>query len=278
LEMNVNWWQCGRCCAFLLVSLASGCQTFPLPRPIVVLVRDAETQAPLSEVELQVVYPVNSPPVTADQRVGATTVDGMAALPIVPCGDRSVLVKATRPGYLPEDAALTAAFLRSIEPAHWWNATDQRPNFAIDMYSQPQFTVELIVPNGYRGLITADMQIDEQAASNGQRLFRYAVPASGNVTMQGPPALRRIFLTDVHARYADGTPLDAEMSWEKVGFRWLKRHGHGAIFVVGTQTEFDGYCRDLKFDNVAGSPSGAARTKRHGRASRQHGEVPEPAP
>src|SRR5262249_32667429 len=112
MEMNAIWRQCGRFLAFLPVILAGGCQTFPLPRPLVVLVRDAETQAPLSEVELQVVYPVNSPPVAADQRVGATTVDGIAALPVVPCGDRSVLVKATRSGYLPEDAALSAAFLR----------------------------------------------------------------------------------------------------------------------------------------------------------------------
>src|SRR5262249_47275564 len=178
LEMNVIWRQCGRFWAFLPVILAGGCQTFPLPRPIVALVRDAEPQAPLSEVELQVVYPVNSPPVAADQRVGATTVDGIAALPVVPCGDRSVLVKATRSGYLPEDAALTAAFLRSVEPAHWWNATEQRPNFTIDMYSQPQFTVELVVPNGYRGLITADIQIDELPASNAQPLFRHPLPPS----------------------------------------------------------------------------------------------------
>ena len=273
--MYLDWWRPGYCWALLLVINLGGCQAFPRPRPLVVLVRDAETQAPLSEVELHVIYPANSPPATADQRLGMTALDGVADLPIVPCGERSVLLKATRTGYLPEDAVVTAALLRGIEPAHWWNPTDQRPNFTIDMYSEPQFGIELIIPNGYRGLVTADFEIDDKAASNGQRLFRFTVSASGIVTMKGPPVLRRIFLTDVRARYADGTPLEDELSWEKVGFRWLKRHGHGAIFVVGTQTEFDGFCRDLKFDGVTGKKPGQRRS---GRGGRRRGDAPDSMP
>ena len=51
--------------------------------------------------------------------------------------------------------------------------------------------------------------------------------------------LRRVYPSDYHARYADGTPLTGEMTLLKAGFRWLRGNGKEQYFFVGTQSEYD---------------------------------------
>src|SRR5262249_61077154 len=116
----------------------------------------------------------------------------------------------------------------------WFEAPGRRPpGGGLEMYSGPRFGVELVVPVGYRGLFKAEVRVrDDAPCPPGQRRFRAEVPVSGVVEVQGPPALRRVQPPDFKARYADGSPLGAEMDAVKVGFRWLRREGHGPCFVV----------------------------------------------
>ena len=276
--MHSRWHEHGRFCTISLLVLFAGCQAFTSEKPVAILVRDAETKAPLAAIDIRVTYPVAPPPRPPHLSGGVTAADGIAQLPVVPCGAHNIAIQATDPGYLPQDAVMSAAFLDSLETVHWWKAVDRHANFIIDMYARPSFAVELIVPNGYRGLITTETRIDEQAVVNGQRLFCYDVPPSGVVTVHGPPVLRRVFPPDFRARYADGTLLDDEMTIDKVGFHWLKQHGDGAVFVVGTQPEYDKFCRELKFDETATKTPIDTGEQRNRRGGRRRGGSPDSGP
>src|SRR5262249_17291380 len=126
-------------------------------------------------------------------------------------------------------------------------------NFVVEMYAEPRFAVELVVPVGFRGLIKADIQIDENApCPPGQRCFRYEVPSSNTVLIKGPTVLRRVSPSNYQARYPGGALLGTKMDLVTVGFRWLKRDGNENYFVVGTQSEYDQFRRRLA-PNEAGA-------------------------
>ncbi len=110
----------------------------------------------------------------------------------------------------------------------------------VEVYAAPDFSVELVLPPGYRGLIKAEIQIqDNLPLAKGQRCFRFPVSASGNVVVKGPSLLERVFARDFRARYGDGPLLGTTMDAEKVGFRWLKGAGSQHIFVVGNQLDYE---------------------------------------
>jgi hypothetical protein len=257
----------------LLTAASAGCSALAGARPVAVLVRDAETKAPIpaAEVRFSGLGP-RSPLTPSDSSVKAEG-DGVARLPGAPCGDNGVEVGATAAGYLPGNLDLTAGAVEKLKPAGWFEAADQRPaDFVVEMYSGPEFTVELVVPTGYRGLVRVEVQVQDDATPPpGQRCFRYDVPPSGTVEVVGPPPLRRVSPPGYHARYADGTPLAPEMDAARVGFRWLKQEGRAMVFVVGTKDEFDGYCKGLAQDAPAPkgpSPDGGRGGGRGGRRNR----------
>jgi len=203
--------------------------------------------------------------------------DGVARLSAAPCGDIGVEVGASAAGYLSESLDLTTGAVAKLQPAGWFETVAQRPaDFVVEMYSGPEFTVELVLPTGYRGLVRADVLVQDGATPTpGERCFRYDVPPSGEVVVVGPPQLRRVFPAGFHARYADGTPLGPEMDEAKVGFRWLKQDGRTNVFVVGTKPEFDGYCKGLAQDAPAAKAQSSDGSKggggRGGRRSRGGG-------
>jgi hypothetical protein len=116
----------------------------------------------------------------------------------------------------------------------------------VELYAAPDFSVELVLPPGYRGLVKAEIQIqDNLAPAKGQRCFRFPVSASGNVLVKGPSLLERVSARDFQARYGDGPLLGTTMDAEKVGFRWLKGAGRQHIFVVGTQVDYESLHRQI---------------------------------
>jgi hypothetical protein len=225
---------------FLLV-LASGCQVLYRYRPVPVLVRDAETKKPIANADVHLSYPLardSLAPFDSSQRTG---VDGIAHLRAAPYGDFGVRVEASAAGYLPDQISISTESIQRIEPVHpFENAERRKPEFVVEMYAEPRFTVELIVPSGYRGRIRAEVEPrDDIAVPPGQRSFCYEV-VDGFVRIKGPSlVLRRVYPSDYHARYADGTPLTGEMTLQKVGFRWLRGQDKEQYFVIGTQPEYD---------------------------------------
>jgi hypothetical protein len=258
-------------CLFLLVPAANGCEAFHGYRPVGVLVRDIETKKPISGAEVRVSYPLADSPWAPSTCTGLAEGAGIAQVRAAPFGEASLRLETSAKGYLPEREFLKVAAIQQIEPAHWFERVDRRPPaFVVDLYAEPDFSVELIVPVGYRGLITTELQVSENATfPMGQRSFRFEVPFSGNVQLPGPPPLSRLSAPAYHASYADGTRLDGQMDEVKVGFRWVKTEGGREYFVVGTQAEYRKFCHELLSELKFGESRSSTGEKSGGRGGRR---------
>ena len=231
--------RCLLCLIFL--ALAPGCQLLYRYRPVPVLVRDAETKKPIANAEVHLSYPLARDSLAPFDSSERTSADGVAHLRAAPYGDFGVRIEASAPGYLTNQISISTESIQKIEPAHFFEEVNRRkPQFILEMYSEPRFTVELIIPSGYRGLIRAEVEpCEEMGVPAGQRCFRYEV-IDGSVRIKGPAlVLRCVYPSDYRACYADGTPLTSEMTLQKVGFRWLRSQDKVQYFVVGTQPEYD---------------------------------------
>lgn len=223
-----------------LCACAPGCQVMYRYRPMPVLVRDAETKKPIPDAEVHLSYPLSRDslaPFDSSEHAGA---DGIARLRAAPYGDFGIRLEAAAPGYMSEQKTITTEFVENVKPPQLFEAVEKRPSaYTIEMYAEPRFTIELIVPAGYRGVVKAEIEIqDDLPVPAGQRCFRYEVK-DGFAQVKGPAVLRRIAPPEFHARYADGTPLTNQMTLLQVGFRWLRGEGKEHYFIVGTQPEYD---------------------------------------
>ncbi|MGH7171968.1 MAG: hypothetical protein ACRELG_16965 [Gemmataceae bacterium] len=239
-----NHRRCARCllCIVLVVGLACGCQAFHNDRTFVVLVRDAETKKPVATAEVYLCQRLKRDEVApCRSKGGFTQADGIAQLRAEPPGELGLQVQAVAQGYLPGKLDVSADTLKTSATATATTKSARRdPDAVVEVYAEPDFSVELLLPTGYRGLVKADVQFaDNVPLLAGQRGFRFPVSASGEVQVRGPVLLRRIAVTDFRARYANGLLLGARMDAEKVGFRWLKGAGNQHYFVAGTQLDYE---------------------------------------
>jgi hypothetical protein len=219
-----------------------------------VLVRDAETKKPIPNAEVHLSYPLTRDSLAPCNASAKTAEDGLVRLRAAPYGPYGVQMETTAPGYQPQDLEVSVAAIQEVSPAHLFEKVGLRPaNFTVEMYAEPRFAVELVVPDGFHGLIKTESQIDENASCpSGQRCFRYEVPSSNTVLIKGPAILGRVSPSNYQARYAGGNLLGTKMDLVTVGFRWLKRDGKENYFVVGTQSEYDHFRRRLA-PNEAGA-------------------------
>jgi hypothetical protein len=209
-------------------------------RPVPVLVRDAETKKPIANAEVHLSYPLSRDSLAPFDSSARTDADGIAHLRAAPYGDFGVRIDTSAVGYLPDQLSISTESIQRIEPHFLKEKEPRKPVFVVEMYAEPPFTVELLVPPGYHGLIKAEIEMEEDAAiPPGKRCFQYEV-VDGFVRIKGPAVvLRRVYPSDYHARYRDGAPLTGDMTLEKVGFRWLRGQDKEQYFVVGTQPEYD---------------------------------------
>jgi hypothetical protein len=220
-------------------------------------VRDAETKKPIADAEVHFSYPLTRDSLAPYNSSSKTGPDGLARLRAAPYGPYGVLMETTSRGYQTENRDIASDDIRDIPPALPFQETEGRPvNFVVDMYAEPRFAVEFIVPPGFRGLIRAEIQIDDNAPlTPGMRCFRFEVPRGGALVVKGPPVLRRVSPSEYRCRYAGGDFLPGKPDLVTVGFRWLKRDGAVNYFVVGTQSECDQARRRLA-PNGAGAQTG----------------------
>jgi hypothetical protein len=228
-------------CLVFLIALTPGCQVLYRYRPVPVLVRDAESKKPIANANVHLFYPLSRDSLAPFDSTESTDAEGVAHLRAAPYGNFGVRIEANAAGYLPDQVSISTESIQHVEPVHFLEEPQQRkPEFVVEMYAEPRFTVELIVPRNYRGRIRAEIEArDDLSVPPGQRCFRYEV-VDGFVRVKGPSTVvRRVYPSDYHARYADDTPLTGEMSLQKVGFRWLRGQDKEQYFVVGTQSEYD---------------------------------------
>jgi hypothetical protein len=223
------------------LAVTSGCEVLHRYRPVALQIRDAETHRPIAGAQVHISYPLTRPSVAPHDSSGTTDDQGITRLEAAPVGDDTLRAEAAAKGYLTEDISLAAEDIRSIKPAPLFRADDRRPiAVLVELYAEPHFQVELVLPNGFRGLVRASVQIqDGKAAALGQRCYSYQVAPTGDVVVTGPAVLRRVFPRDYRARFADGTLLNAEPGPADLGLRPLKREGQEEYFVVGTQVDLE---------------------------------------
>jgi hypothetical protein len=254
-----------------LLALAPGCQVLYRYRPVPVLVRDAETKKPIAGAEVHISYPLARPSVSPYESVETTKEDGMAHLRAAPYGEAGIVMEAAAPGYMSEERSVLAETIREIEAPLFKTAKPSPAPFVVELYAEPHPTIELIVPVGYRGVVEAVVEIQEDAVfPPGQRSFPGEVSSSGVARLKGPPLLRRVSPQDYRAKYVDGTPLSQQAEASAVGLRWLKCEGRSQFFAVCTQAEYPGIRYSLHIHEPAESRSaergdGGQRTRRHRR-------------
>ncbi len=258
----------------LLLAAGPGCLSLHRYRPVSVLVRDAETKKPLAAADLHVSYPLTRASLSPTESTAATGDDGIAHLSVA-ATDTGLSIEAAARGYLPEVLNVTGEAASRIEPAHLFEDTDRRPaTFVLEMYAGPRPTVELILPDAFRGVVKAEVQVQDDAPlPPGQRSFRFRVNETGEVQVVGPAMLRRVYPPDYRARRTDGTVVSQEAGPDEVGLRPLKSEGNMQYFVVGTRAEYE--------ELLPVKPSHESRPAgggRHGGGGRHHGQPEVPTP
>jgi len=229
-------------CLIFVVGLVSGCQVFHEERTVAVLVRDAETKKPVATAEVYLCQRLKRNEVApCRSKGGFTQADGITRVRAEPAGELGLQVQAIAQGYLPEKVDLAADALKtSTPPAASAKGQARSPEVVVEMYAEPAFSVELVLPPGYRGLVKAEVQLqDKLPLTARQRCYRFPVSASGEVQVRGPSLLRRVPVADFRARYANGPLLGTRMDAEKIGFHWLKGAGNQHYFVAGTQLDYE---------------------------------------
>jgi hypothetical protein len=227
-------------CPVLLLGVGPGCLSPGLDpyRPVVIQARDAETKQPLPDTAVRISYPVAGPATAPQVSAGSTDDYGLARLWAAPCGDGGILVEATASGYLCQTRDLSPEEVEALPLPSWFEAVERRPvSFTLDLYKAPNPTVELLLPEHFRGPLRVEVVIREDAPCRpGQRVFRCQVPESGTVQVVGPPLLRH--LPEFRAVTADGTVLSRQPKSYETGFWWLRNDEKCQVFLVGTAAEY----------------------------------------
>ncbi len=260
------------CCPFFLLTMISGCQSFFDYRPVPVLVLDAETKKPIPDAAVHISYPFTHSNFAPWDSIGMTAGDGIARLQASPSGDHSLLVEAKTKGYLPYTQDISDDAVRMIPARGWFEFGARRaPAFVVEMIAEPRFTIELVVPTHYRGIVKAVVNFQNDVVyPTGQRGFSYEVSLDGEVQVVGPSVLQR-YPPLYRARFADGTPLDEKTELMRVGFRWLKRKGDEEYFIVGTQIDYDHFRREMLANPGLSEPSDSGG-KGSGKSGRRRGQ------
>jgi hypothetical protein len=156
-----------------LGGIGIGCYTY---EPVRFCVRDAESGEAIAKAKIEVVHPyvLNLfPPKDA----GAVTDEHGDA--VVRVADSTPMFTAEADGYIPPH------FLLPVK-----GRVDRRQE--VWLYRLPRPTVEIVLPDGYRGLLTITLEPTESKIqeSSGKRHFVFRASAEGAVRIVTTPLLR----------------------------------------------------------------------------------------
>ncbi len=236
-----------------LVAIATLAGCHGLDRPVSVMVRDAETKAPVVGASVSVSDTTAHPP---HGTVVHTGDGGVAHLKVNPAAEFGFAVEATAPGYLPTDKNLSISDVRAIPSSPFASHDHDSPTLVLEVFAGPRPTIDLIVPTGYHGILRVELRTQENVTyPPGQRSFQYDVPANGVVQVVGSPVLLHGLTPDFRAKYADGTPLIRDANDSEVGLRWVSG-GNDPVFVVGTRSEWNDIRKSLEKDEPRASHGG----------------------
>ncbi len=245
----------------LVLHAAAGCQYLHPTVPVAVTIRDAETKAPVAGAQVAILYPTDESGVHGRDVSGVTSATGVVHVQASTDDEALPQVKINAANYIEDQRMLPGDALRAIRstsPLGPLFGRNEPVEVALEVYRGPMPVIDLIVPNGYRGLVKVEIRIREDVAyEQGQRVFRYNVPPDGSVQADGPPILRNIRKPVYFARYPDDTQVPTDVKDNEVGFRWLRAEGRTEVFVIGTKAEWENFRR--AGDKNSNSDSGSSK-------------------
>ena len=258
--------------AVILFAILPGCQAFHQYRPVSVEAMDAETKKPISGVAVKISYPLETSLFAPQESKETTGADGIARLTAAPYGRAGVFVEVSAKGYMSEQRYLSIQEVQAIEPAYWFEDVKRRPSsFVMEMFADPEPTIELIVPIAYRGQVKAKVQVQaDLPAAVGQRSFRYALPESGEVVATGPLVFRHVSSANFCIKFADNSPLSMWAKEADVGYWFLKSEGTWYYFLIGSQRDYDDYRRLLQNGGSDRPSRGNGSSEGKGRRGRKN--------
>jgi len=246
------------------------------------LAKDAETGKPIPGAEVRLTYPYAKPSEAPSVSSAITDTDGIAHLRAAPYGDFDLSMAGSANNYMPEEQAVPVKTVAAIEPAHLFEQVERRPvQFVLAMYADPHPTVELVVPDRYRGVVKAEIQAQENIPClPGKRCFNYTVPSSGVVQVIGPALLRRVSSRDISIKDANGVPLSRNATNSDIGFWFVKGEGNDVSFFIGTLKEYitqypDAVIKAKTAHTGGRRSSGDGQSGGRGRRNRGEGDTPE---
>ena len=223
-------------CTFL-----PGCITFPSYEPVDVLVLDAETGNPLSDATVSVWYLRGFPVLNTPKDISASTnTYGRATLRVAEY--HGVVWETSAQNYI----ALGFPVSRRRIPEELQIATEEHTDHKeviIRIYRQPEPTITVFVPEGYRGPLKLDLPPTSSFVQGaiGRREFTFEASQTGYVRIDAAPLLLRSRLKDFIVRYADGTPIRPRSfdDDERVILRRMTDFGNRWLFMIGTRADED---------------------------------------
>ena len=238
----------------LIVTVLAGCHGFSLGRPVTVLVRDAETKAPIKAAEVQIASASGHlPTITA-----ATTGDnGIARVKVNPSADIAYMVEASANGYFSEEEDISVETLREISPAKSIHSgANEPPTLILEMFAGPRPTVDLIVPMGFRGVLRAQVRgRDDAPYPPGQRPS--VIPCrlaawwrSLDRPFSGMASLPTFALASPMGLRCPATRRTTTSVCAGCG------EGDDQVFFVGTRVDWADYCHSLEPYEPRGSSGG----------------------
>jgi hypothetical protein len=237
-----------------LLPAGAGCRIFQPAEPLPILVRDAETKQPVPGAKVLLWSPEDRS-TGKDEPTGTTGADGIARVKSKVPKDADVLIAVSAEGFMPDEVDRAIAVKTAGSPTG---------GGVIEIFRGPRPTVELLIPSEYRGDVKVIMKIqDDVPFQPGQRTFGYEVPASGVVTVIGPPVLAGSLGATFKGRYANGNPMPDNPKDTDVVLRWVRSEGLDQYFVVGTKIDQDA-ARRMAEKEVRSNGSGGGRGGRRG--------------
>jgi hypothetical protein len=240
--MRSRW--VARCLLIFFMIFAPACQFFQDYRPVTVVVRDAETKQPIPQAQIKIWYPLPARTIHAPHEASALTdIDGVARVSASSRADDIMLAVAAA-GYMRDDVNLPTQLRQNPDPGNLFRPAGQHTaNMIVELYAEPRPTVELVLPDRYRGLVRVKVQFTDHVPGNkAQRVFPCSVPLTGVAELDVPAWVKRFYPPDFRGRYVNGIPLSREADPAAIGLHWLRSNGDEEILVVGTQKDFEAMC------------------------------------
>jgi hypothetical protein len=185
-----------------------------------------------------------------------------------------LFIEASAAGYQPEPHMWGMAIRKRLVPhgGLTWGS-----DFVLDVYKDPVARLDLVIPNGYRGVVLIRFApVDSPPAQTGQRNFTYDVGLDGKVAIRESGLFERVSAYEnIYSHFRDGTEISTVTVKDRHGtsipassvalrFVTVVWENHTWVYVLGTKADADSVHKALwgdgdhfdesAFKRLSGSP------------------------